>query len=87
MNGYSIHHPKVICTALYASYCPRKNLPLLHRGFNDWKHCSNVIVEDENGEDHRKCMTAYLIRHKEIGSVDSLLLNNIAQSRNSGIKY
>ena len=26
--------------------------------FNDWKYCSNVIVEHENGEEYRKCMTA-----------------------------
>ncbi len=94
---------------LYCFVCrllSKKESPFATSGFNDWKH-SNVIVEHENGEEHRKCTTAYLIRHKETGSVDSLLLeqhrseqeywhkvlarvvyylNNIAQSRNIGIK-
>ena len=66
---YSIHHPTVVCTALYVAYCPRKNLPLLHRG-----SMTGSTVELENGEAHRKCLTAYLNRHKETGSVDSLVL-------------
>ena len=61
---------------LYCFVCrllSKKESPVATSGFNDWKH-SNVIVEHENGEEDRKCMTAYLIRHKETGSVDSLLL-------------
>ena len=76
MNSCSIHHSKVVCTALYVAYCPKQNPPLLHQeDFNDWNH-SNVIVGHENGEEHRKCMMAYLIWHKETGSVDSLLLEH-----------
>ena len=62
---------------LYCFVChllSKKESPFATSGFNDWKHCSNVIVEHENGEEHRKCMAAYLIRHKETGSVVSLLL-------------
>ena len=41
--------------------------PFAISGLNDWKH-SNVIVEHENGEEHRKCMMAYLILHVETES-------------------
>ena len=78
-----------ILRSLYCFVCrllSKKESPFATSGFNDWKN-SNVIVEHENGEEHRKCMTAYLIRHQETGSVDSLYyLNNIAQSRNIDIK-
>ncbi|XP_040197362.1 zinc finger MYM-type protein 1-like [Rana temporaria] len=50
--------------------------PFATSGYNDWKH-SNVIGEHENGEEHRKCMTAYFIRHKETGNVDTLLLQQL----------
>ncbi|XP_040203750.1 uncharacterized protein LOC120935756 [Rana temporaria] len=50
--------------------------PFATSGFNDWKH-SNVIGEHENREEHCKCMTAYLIRHKETGNVDTLLLQQL----------
>ena len=62
---------------LYCFVCrllSKKESPFATSGFNDWKHCSNVIVEHENGEEHRKCKMANLISHKETGSVDSLLL-------------
>ena len=62
---------------LYCFVCrllSKKESRFATSGFNDWKHCSNVSIELENGEEHQKCMMAYLIRHKETGSVDSLLL-------------
>ena len=74
MNGYFIHHRKLVL--LYMALILSKiESPFATSGFNDWKH-SNVIVEHENGENHHKCTTAYLIRHEEIGSVDSLLLKH-----------
>src|SRR6218665_572961 len=33
-------------------------------GFNYWKY-SNLTVDHENGVEYLKCMTAYLVRHKE----------------------
>ncbi|XP_069157641.1 uncharacterized protein [Procambarus clarkii] len=57
---------------LYGFVChllSKKESPFATMGFSDWKH-SNVIVEHKT----RKCMTAYMIRHKETGSEDSLLL-------------
>nr|XP_045587469.1 uncharacterized protein LOC123749426 [Procambarus clarkii] len=61
---------------LYGFVCrllSKKESPFATMGFSDWKS-SNVIVEHKIGEEHRKCMTAYMIRHKETGSEDSLLL-------------
>ena len=75
MNGYSINYHEVVDTVLYCRLLSKTESSSATSGFNDWKH-SNVIVEHENGEDHRKCMMAYLIWHKETGSVDSLLLEH-----------
>src|SRR6218665_487749 len=44
-------------------------------GFNYWKY-SNLTVDHENGVEHLKCMTAYLVRQKEAACVDSLLAKN-----------
>lgn len=45
--------------------------PFATSGFND---CTNALGELENGTEHRRCMRACLIHHKESGSIDSLLL-------------
>ena len=61
--------------SLYCFVCrllSKKDSPFATSGFNDWKH-SKSITEHENGEEHRKCMTAYLIRHNKNASIDSLL--------------
>lgn len=68
---YSPSQGRLYCFACHL--LSKKESSFATSGFNDWKH-SNVIVEHENGEEHRKCMTEYSIRHKETGSVDSLLL-------------
>ena len=62
--------------SLYCFVCrllSKKDSPFATSGFNDWKY-SKSITEHENGEEHRKCMTAYLIRHNKNASIDSLLI-------------
>ena len=52
----------------------KKESPFATPGFNDWKH-SNVVAEHENGEEHRRCLLEYSIRHKESDCVDSVFLS------------
>ena len=69
-----LYSPPQSC--LYCFACrllSKKEWTFATSGFNYWKH-SNLIVEHENGIEHLKCMTAYLIRHKETVIVDSLLI-------------
>ena len=81
---YSPFHGHLYCFVCHL--LSKKESPFATSGFNDWKHYSNAIVEHENGEEHRKCLTAYLIRHKETGSIDSLLLEQHRSEQEYGHK-
>src|SRR6218665_3626436 len=76
LNELVLYSPSQGC--LYCFSCrllSKKQSAFATSGFNYWKY-SNLTVDHENGVEHLKCMTAYLVRHKEAACVDSLLVKN-----------
>src|SRR6218665_1426206 len=74
--GRLLYSPSQGC--LYCFSCrllSKKQSAFATSGFNYWKY-SNLTVDHENGVEHLKCMTAYLVWHKEAACVDSLLVKN-----------
>ena len=72
---------------LYCFSCcllSKKQSAFAKSGFNYWKY-SNLTVDHENGAEHLKCMTAYLVRHKEAACADSLL--RLVKNRRSELEY